>query len=93
MFARGSRYERVPQGVWKDASGASRPFVHLRVLPRPGGFQSHRVDAADRLDLLAHRFYGDPEQFWRICDANAALRPDDLLADLGRRLTIPVADR
>ena len=27
---------------------------------------------------MANRFYGDPEQFWRICDANRTLRPDDL---------------
>ena len=28
----------------------------------------------DRLDLISYRFYRDPEQFWRICDANRALR-------------------
>jgi hypothetical protein len=93
MFAKGSRYERVPQGVWHDAAGESHPFVLLRVIPRPAGFQTHRVADGDRLDLLANRYFGDPEQFWRICDGNAALWPDDLLAELGRTLAIPVAER
>ena len=39
----------------------------------------------DRLDLITARTLGDPEQFWRICDANDALDPDDL-AEPGRRL-------
>ena len=93
MFARGSRYERVPQGVWRDPDGESHPFVLLRVIPRPVGLQTHRVVDGDRLDLLAHRYYGDPEQFWRICDGNGALWPDELLAELGRTLAIPVAER
>jgi hypothetical protein len=93
MFARGSRYERVPQGQWRDATGAAHPFVLLRVIPTPRALQSHRVVDGDRLDLLAYRYFGDPEQFWRICDGNAALWPDDLLAESGRTLSIPVAER
>ena len=45
-------------------------------------------------DLMSTAQYlGDPEQFWRICDANDAMRPDDLTAEVGRRLLIPVAQR
>ena len=39
----------------------------------------HRVAADDRLDLVAHRHLGDPQAWWRICDANAALDPDALV--------------
>jgi hypothetical protein len=42
-----------------------------------------------RPDLLAYRTLGDPEQFWRLCDANAVLRPVDLTADPGRPVRIP----
>ncbi len=44
----------------------------------------------DRLDLIAHRYLGDPELYWRICDANRALRPEELTAEPGRRLVIPI---
>ena len=45
----------------------------------------------DRLDLVAFRYFQDPEQFWRICDANGALWPDDLL-EPGNVLLIPASE-
>ena len=41
------------------------------------------VVAGDRLDNLAARYLGDPEQFWRLCDANGAMRPEELVANVG----------
>ena len=46
----------------------------------------------ERLDHVAGRAFGDPEQFWRICDVNSELRPDDLEMP-GRRITIPLVLR
>ena len=89
MFAKGSRYERVPQQVYVDANGRPRPYVLLREIPLPPALQSHSVVAGDRLDLLAATYYRDAEQFWRICDGNRALRPDDLVAAAGATLVIP----
>jgi nucleoid-associated protein YgaU len=45
----------------------------------------------DRLDNLAARYLGDPEQFWKICDANNVLRPDELTEEIGRvvRIALP----
>ena len=91
MFARGSRYATVATAVYVDASGQALPYKLLRVFPNPPAHQSHVVAQGERLDLIAHRYYRDPEQFWRICDANRALRPDDLTAEVGRRLAIPLA--
>jgi hypothetical protein len=39
---------------------------------------------------LTARALGDPEQFWRICDANNAMYPPDLVAEPGQRLRVPV---
>ena len=40
-----------------------------------------------------HRPYlGDPEQFWRVCDANRAMRPDELTETIGRRLRITLPE-
>jgi phage tail protein X len=51
----------------------------------------HRVEVGDRLDLIAFRYYGDPAGAWQICDANAALDPDDLVgpAAVGTVIVIP----
>lgn len=93
MFQRGSRYANVADATWKDPGGIEIPYKRLRLLPAPAAIQGHRVVAGDRLDLIAFRFYQDPEQFWRICDANRALLPDDLLLPAGRVLAVPVAER
>jgi hypothetical protein len=94
MFARGSRYERVPDAVWTDPAGREIRYKRLRLVPPPGpAVQVHLVARGDRLDLIAFRFYRDPEQFWRLCDGNSAMRPDDLVAELGRRLLVPLAGR
>ena len=94
MFARGSRYETVPDATWTDASGREIVYKRLRLVPPPGpAVQGHVVARGDRLDLIAHRAYRDPEQFWRICDGNGAMRPDDLVAEVGRRLVIPLPGR
>ena len=48
------------------------------------------VTQGDRLDLITARTLGDPEHFWRVADANNAMNPFDLTAEIGRRLRVPV---
>jgi nucleoid-associated protein YgaU len=48
------------------------------------------VNQGDRLDLIAARALGDPELFWRICDANNAMDPLELTAEPGRRLRVAI---
>ena len=45
----------------------------------------------DRLDNITAEYLGDPEQFWRICDANATLHPAEL-EEVGRRLRITLSE-
>jgi nucleoid-associated protein YgaU len=63
-------------------------LLEPRPIPEPPPSVVHTVAAADRLDLLAQRYLGDPFQFWRIADANPALTPEDVL-DPGARIAIP----
>lgn len=92
MFTRGSRYEKVPEAIHTDPAGREIPYKRLRLIPAATGLQTHRVAPDDRLDLIAFRYYRDPEQFWRICDANAALHPEELTAEVGRRLHVPLPE-
>jgi len=74
-----------------------RPIIHLRrrFLPSPDRFallQEHSVAAGERLDHIAARYLNDPEAFWRIADANAAMRPEQLTETVGRRLRITLPE-
>ena len=92
MFASNSRYINVADGVHTDATGRRISYKLLRLTPDAPTLQTRFVVQEDRLDLLAFAFYRDPEQFWRICDANLALRPDDLL-EVGRQVQVPLVQR
>jgi len=88
-----SRYYNVPVKIFTDASGEDRACLARRFSPDPdklASVRAHMVVEHERLDLIAARELGDPEQFWRLCDANRALRPDDL-EEVGRalRVTLP----
>jgi nucleoid-associated protein YgaU len=63
-------------------------LLEPRPIPSPPRSVVHTVRAADRMDLLANRYFGDPFQFWRIADANPALIPEDVL-DPGAQISIP----
>lgn len=49
------------------------------------------VTEGDRLDLLTDRTLGDPEQFWRVCDANDVLNPFEVMEEPGAvvRIAMP----
>lgn len=93
MFFRGSRYEGVEEAIFVSPAGQEIRYKRLRFTPDARALQSYRVAQQDRLDLIAFRFYQDPEQYWRICDANRAFLPADLTRETGFRLIIPLAER
>lgn len=97
-FGYNSRYAGIEtaQRVLPRPGGEAEKVVYLRrrFVPQPDSFallQEHAVIAGERLDHLAYRYLGDPEAFWRLCDANNALHPDDLTEPPGRllRITLP----
>jgi hypothetical protein len=80
-FAPTSRYYGLEIARWTRPDGTEVPYVRRRFIPPPEAhalLQEHVVVQGERLDLLAARYLGDPEQFWRICDANAAIDPAGL---------------
>ena len=65
-----------------------------RFIAAPESFdllQFHFVEDGDRLDNIAHRYLGDAQQFWRLCDANGVDKPQTLTAKAGGkiRITLP----
>jgi len=91
MFVKGSRYQKLPTATYLTASGRTITYVTTRYIPATPAFISHSVAAHDRLDLIAYRYYRDPQRFWRICDANLAMWPDDLLV-VGAVIGVPPSE-
>lgn len=90
MFAKGSRYETVDDAELTDEQGRILRYKKARFIPDAEARFGHLLSQGERLDHLAYRTYRDPERFWRICDANEAMWPDDLVAEAGRRILIPL---
>jgi hypothetical protein len=93
MFDQNSRYYKIETATLTDASGRQIAYKRRRFLPRAEDLQT-LVDVivvqADRLDLISARTLGDPEQFWRICDASDAQNPPDLTAEPGKSVRVPI---
>lgn len=72
MFEVNSRYARKAVKTWVDAQGEEHAYVERRLLPRDEALKTlveTRLNAGDRLDLLAYKHYGDSTQSWRLLDA------------------------
>ena len=92
--AANSRYAATETATHTLPDGREVVYLRRRFVPSPENFallQEHFVVEGDRLDVLTARYLGDPEQFWRVCDANGALLSDDLTAAAGSviRITLP----
>ena len=93
MFGFTSRYYSLEKAIYTTPSGKEMAYVRRRFLPDGDAMPlltEVTVVDADRLDLIAARTLGPPEQFWRVCDANNAMNPFDLTREMGRKLRVPV---
>ena len=91
LFPPTSRYFGIGVAVYQPAGSQPIKYVLRRFVPSPELFaqvREHTVSDGDRLDNLAAFYISDPEQFWRICDANRAMRPGELTESPGARLRI-----
>lgn len=71
MSRTGDRYASTPP---YDPPSPGRPGLRRPRDPgTPPGIVEHTLAAGDRLDALAHHYYGDARRWWRILDANPQL--------------------
>jgi nucleoid-associated protein YgaU len=97
LFSPSSRYSGIETAELETAAGKTIIYLRRRFVPQPERFallREHTVTQGDRLDNIAAQHLGDPELFWRICDANRTLRPDELTEpeQIGRRLRITLPE-
>ena len=92
-FQSTSRYYSTETDTYETRDGQLIRYLCRRFLPPLDRFtlvQEVVVAQGDRLDNITARYLGDPEAFWRLCDANPILRPEELEV-IGRhiRITLP----
>jgi hypothetical protein len=93
MFETTSRYYTLETATLTTPDGRIIAYKRRRFLPQGDKMPlllEVTVGQGDRLDLITARTLGDPEQFWRVCDANNAMNPPDLTAETGRTLRVSI---
>jgi hypothetical protein len=90
LFAANSRYHGIETATLDTDVGVVA-YIKRRFLPQADDLtqvQQHIVVEGDRLDLIAAQYLDDPKLFWRLCDANGAMRPAELTAAVGTVLRV-----
>ena len=94
-FPASSRYSGSETATLELPDGRTVLYLRRRFVPPASRFatqQEHVVVARDRPDTIAAQYLGDPLLFWRLCDANNAMRPEELTERLGRIVRIPLPE-
>lgn len=92
-FPADSRYYGSKTLQYVAPDGTMISYLARRFVPQPGApnfatVATHSVRQGDRLDLIAANYVGTPLMYWLLCDANGAIRPDELVEESGRILNI-----
>lgn len=93
MFEPTSRYYLLETAVITLPDGREVAYKRRRFLPDGDTLPliaELAPNQAERIDHFAQRALGNPLQFWRICDANNAMNPLELVAENDRLLRVPL---
>jgi hypothetical protein len=93
MIDPSSRYHGLPVLTITAQDGRTISYVARRFLPRGSSLPllaETAVEQGERIDTIANRTLGDPLAYWRVCDANDAVDPGELVEETGRILRIPL---
>jgi len=89
-----SRYFGLETRILERPDGTKVAYIARRLVPATDRFATlsfHTVIQGERPDHVAAKHLGDPEQFWRLADANGVLHPNELTERIGAkiRITLP----
>ncbi|MCX6317016.1 MAG: LysM domain-containing protein [Bacteroidetes bacterium] len=94
-FASTSRYYPIATTTINDKNGEPIVYLKRRFVPGADRFfilQQHTVREGERLDNITAQYYGDPERFWQVCDANNVMEPDSLTEEPGIVINITLPE-
>jgi hypothetical protein len=89
-----SRYYGAQVETYTTPNGIQIAYLQRRIIPQAHVYttlRNYSINEGDRLDNLAYKFMGDPILYWMICDANSAVDPDQLTAEPGSTIQIPLS--
>ena len=89
-----SRYYGTPIEYYTRSDGTQVAYLQRRIIPQPAiytSLQNYVIVDGDRLDNLSAKYLASPFLYWTICDANGASDPDELTAQVGSTIQIPLA--
>jgi hypothetical protein len=95
LFDSGSRYFGIDTATLQKPGQQPVVYILRRFVPHAASFQvvqEHTVVSGERPDHVAAQLLGDPTLFWRLCDANNAMRPEDLTAVPGAKISITLPE-
>ncbi len=92
MFSKGSRYENVENYTFQRIDGSKVSIKQKRSVPEPKIKLIHTVQEGQRTDTLADLYYKDPLKFWKLADGNNEMNSERLVAEPGRKITVPAND-
>lgn len=95
LFPPTSRYHGLGLIKMQMADGYVVNYLQRRFIPPAEKFellQEHTVTQDQRLDNITAHYLNDPQLFWRLCDANRAMWPDQLTETVGRKLRITLPE-
>jgi hypothetical protein len=95
MFGPTSRYYAIAVSTLETGDGRTVAYVRRRFAPQPETLSLvhyYTVSEGERFDNIAAVQIGDPELFWRVCDANGAIDPHELTDTVGRRIRITLPE-
>lgn len=94
-FPPNSRYHGASVMTLEQKNQEPIAYLKRRIVPPPENFSvvhEYTVVQGDRLDNLAARYLGDAELYWRLCDANGAIRPAELTETPGTAIAISLPE-
>lgn len=91
MFEKNSRYFNLDKNFHFSSDGHKIVYIKRRFVPkiREGSYPQELIINGDRIDLLAVRLFGEPDEYWRICDVNYELNPRMIFSVPGTLINIP----
>jgi hypothetical protein len=90
-FDQTSRYYGIDVTTYETAQKEKITYLKRRFIPEeksPVVIMEHTVSEGDRIDTISASVFGDPLQFWRIADANRAMKPEALTNNPGSLVVV-----
>ncbi len=93
MFEPTSRYAQIETTTVTLPDGRVERYVRRRFLPDGAAMPvlvEVTIAQGDRIDVITAKTLGDPQQYWRVCDANNAMDPAAFTETIGATVRVPI---